>query len=961
MRSRPPAAWLAILTTFAAIAACYELRYPPEIVALGDDLRIEVYNVTWPAVAATNATAGPDLLQPPTQDTIELLLGKDDPKPRALVKVGLRQGQGGGAPVVYFPCKLFWHGGAYFLRYNNGSSVAPLAVKWYNVTLLNVTDQLIHTFQDSVSFKVKFSWLTCPESASLLSAHKEEGVAFANTTHLQLQLVFCGHSTDGCVPGRNRSQLLHSEVIWPDAERPLDVHLSCDLFGQAGRYLIWILGFGEGQPKGNGSLLVQSRALRVEWSDKFVFNVFARSIFPCDMLPSASIVGGGSRGDRNITVLFTYPDCILPDSDRVRVFARKESAMSSVDPTSLIYVTEQRVTKGQHSAAFPCSLFTENYLEYCFVYVSGAKSGAASDVRVDCVPTLPIGDSAAGAWGSWSSWTTCSSTCGYGVRNRYRFCDSPPPRYGAKFCEGKSLESEQCTNLSPCADGSGWTSMTPGAPLPAENDQVQAEVGSGCRCGCVIHLNSVKPRRLLAASSQSCPGRTFWLVQSDEDGQVVDLEVDHFRLACEKQWLKVRDGDSLAAIMVAHLTVDTQTNRPVKALASGRSLLLEFYSEIDPDSGTECKGGFLAHAQQRTAPVHNSSVPLLSGIGIGDEDDALDLQGPFRVATHLVAVVFMAVVVLMSCLLLVQYVVRYHKYQRTAGAEPISPCHSIGGSIGRFTSSTTLSEIISLRHFGGGRRGTKHERLKEEKVLEIKAPKAALEEDDEVCGSIESLPEKYEEDCHEKENENSDSERKPLTPKVHRKPHYSPNKKRKAKQKLRLQKSNISPVKEDTPKIKTESPNSSESVHITVQRTPPVAKASKEKQNRAKCLLQKKGGVARPTLLPSHARVLQAGSSEFSLTGTESEMEMDYYDYNVQNASAVPGSYLGMDPAYLVWIPPATPTGSVEGDDDVTVVFNNKDEGITASGEVVKLQTLAGEVDIDEEIKYADDDEEDEA
>lgn len=33
-------------------------------------------------------------------------------------------------------------------------------------------------------------------------------------------------------------------------------------------------------------------------------------------------------------------------------------------------------------------------------------------------------------------------------------------------------------------------------------------------------------------------------------------------------------------------------------------------------------------------------------------------------------------------------------------------------------------------------------------------------------------------------------------------------------------------------------------------------------------------------------------------------MEMDYYDYNVVNAGAAPGSYLGMDPAYLVWIPP---------------------------------------------------------
>jgi len=34
---------------------------------------------------------------------------------------------------------------------------------------------------------------------------------------------------------------------------------------------------------------------------------------------------------------------------------------------------------------------------------------------------------------------------------------------------------------------------------------------------------------------------------------------------------------------------------------------------------------------------------------------------------------------------------------------------------------------------------------------------------------------------------------------------------------------------------------------------------------------------------------------------------MDYYDYNVHNAAAVPESYIGMDPAYLVWIPPASP------------------------------------------------------
>lgn len=33
-------------------------------------------------------------------------------------------------------------------------------------------------------------------------------------------------------------------------------------------------------------------------------------------------------------------------------------------------------------------------------------------------------------------------------------------------------------------------------------------------------------------------------------------------------------------------------------------------------------------------------------------------------------------------------------------------------------------------------------------------------------------------------------------------------------------------------------------------------------------------------------------------------MELDYYDYNVVNAGAAPGSYLGMDPTFLLWIPP---------------------------------------------------------
>lgn len=51
---------------------------------------------------------------------------------------------------------------------------------------------------------------------------------------------------------------------------------------------------------------------------------------------------------------------------------------------------------------------------------------------------------------------------------------------------------------------------------------------------------------------------------------------------------------------------------------------------------------------------------------------------------------------------------------------------------------------------------------------------------------------------------------------------------------------------------------------------------------------------------------------------------MDYYDYNVINASAAPGSYLGMDPAFLVWIPPIDDGNIINEieDEDQSVIYD---------------------------------------
>ncbi|XP_061660006.1 A disintegrin and metalloproteinase with thrombospondin motifs 2-like isoform X2 [Syngnathoides biaculeatus] len=55
-----------------------------------------------------------------------------------------------------------------------------------------------------------------------------------------------------------------------------------------------------------------------------------------------------------------------------------------------------------------------------------------------------------GGWSSWSAYTSCSRTCGGGVRIRYRECDSPPPANGGRTCFGNSFEFQLCNQQQQC-------------------------------------------------------------------------------------------------------------------------------------------------------------------------------------------------------------------------------------------------------------------------------------------------------------------------------------------------------------------------------------------------------------------------------------------------------------------------------------------------------------------------------
>ncbi|XP_020713274.1 uncharacterized protein LOC101454037 isoform X2 [Ceratitis capitata] len=816
-----------------------------------------------------------------------------------------------------------------------------------------------------------------------------------------LELIYCGkqRSCNDVLPQNvSKSSILYMEQVRGYPKHKL-VRLGCELFGLAGNYAVQLRPM---VPAPN--VPITRRFLSVDWSDKFVFNVYARSIFPCDP-------------HTGIGVLYEYPACILEQGDRVRVFAKLRADVASLKPpTTLHYVAEQRVVKSHHSLYFNCDLFTEKYVEYCFVYVSQAISGAVADVRMDCVPTLPVSESDTGGWGPWSEWTPCSTNCLGGTRNRYRFCDSPPPRYGAKFCEGPSVETEKCGKA--VADTWDCIYESSGATFTAANrTEVSQEIGPGCRCGCIVHLGSSKPKRILAGATQSCPGRSFWLIQVDGEENIA-LSLNFLRLPCPAQYIKVRDGPSLSSTLLIELNGGSNLNMPTQIESSGAQLLLEFYageaSDV-PANGhgysnnnnnknnnnnnnnnnvttmgsvnAACTGGFLANVEQ-IARNETTTTLLAAATSRLSAKNRNILQKPkfsrsqFTLV-HLSAVVFASIIILISALLGAQYVIRYRKYhlavarRRDEGSRlhtPRASMSSLQGPPSRAISTTTLlSEVIylvkmrpkhQLRH-SILRESVDAENLARETEFNDPDESEEIEEDaqtttrmvkcDEERGSNTSVVTLRNEISQSPESVSGISRSPSLDealgsttgagetsgicsgtltrkdsgkdtesiissgmssicaspPIIHsnRFNRYGPSGTLMPSSTQRLDES----AQSDRDSLRSSlreyvqrcasasltngcySPATSVVSTATIRTTNP--KESKEKQNRKRLL-------ARP-------------GSEFSL-GNQEELELDYYDYNVINAGAAPGSYLGMDPAQLIWVPPLEVITDMRDEDDKT-------------------------------------------
>ena len=61
-------------------------------------------------------------------------------------------------------------------------------------------------------------------------------------------------------------------------------------------------------------------------------------------------------------------------------------------------------------------------------------------MRECSIKPCPVND----GFGKWSEYSICTVSCGGGVQYRERKCNSPPPKYGGKDCNGPIRENRTC-------------------------------------------------------------------------------------------------------------------------------------------------------------------------------------------------------------------------------------------------------------------------------------------------------------------------------------------------------------------------------------------------------------------------------------------------------------------------------------------------------------------------------------
>ncbi|XP_028290490.1 SCO-spondin [Gouania willdenowi] len=114
-----------------------------------------------------------------------------------------------------------------------------------------------------------------------------------------------------------------------------------------------------------------------------------------------------------------------------------------------------------------------------------------------------------GGWSPWTPWSSCSKSCGRGVRSRRRSCDSPSPEGGGSYCEGLRAEVSVCNPdhcpVAPCSlvPGTVFSSCGPSCPRSCDDlSHCAWHCAPGCYCtgGKILSANGT-----VCVNREECP------------------------------------------------------------------------------------------------------------------------------------------------------------------------------------------------------------------------------------------------------------------------------------------------------------------------------------------------------------------------------------------------------------------------------------------------------------------------
>ncbi|XP_032070234.1 thrombospondin type-1 domain-containing protein 1 [Thamnophis elegans] len=140
------------------------------------------------------------------------------------------------------------------------------------------------------------------------------------------------------------------------------------------------------------------------------------------------------RCESSVVASVISPPC-TSSAGRIAVF--KYNPLGQV--VSKLY--ESILNPEDHQIELSCTLFDSGTNKYCFEFSSSNQVNSVPWAK-ECVL---IQRNVGGSWSTWQAWSSCSATCGGGIRERFRECLMPFPVHMIQGCPGRQQETSPCS------------------------------------------------------------------------------------------------------------------------------------------------------------------------------------------------------------------------------------------------------------------------------------------------------------------------------------------------------------------------------------------------------------------------------------------------------------------------------------------------------------------------------------